>query len=195
MRVSTWGRISSGLLVSVVVGCGGGHGSYGSMAPAPTVSFSQPAAAATINFGQALTVAWTSTYTTSCTATTSSAAGGTFTGTQMLSGNQTVVPTAAGTYTYTLSCTGSGGTKSASANVTVTPNLLAALAPTGAIPTVGSTIDPTNGDLNPYGLVVAPATAGLITKGDLVVCNFNNLTITTTTPPSGNGQGDRTTNN
>jgi hypothetical protein len=174
MRVSTWGQITSGLFVSALVGCGGGHGGYGSMMmPAPTVSFSQPAAAATINFGQALTVAWTSAYTTSCTATTSSAAGGAFTGTQMLSGNQTVVPTAAGTYTYTLSCTGSGGTKSASANVTVTPNLLAALAPTGAIPTVGSTIDPTNGDLNPYGLVVAPASAGLITKGDLVVCNFN----------------------
>jgi hypothetical protein len=143
------------------------------MTPAPTVSFSQPGAAVTINFGQALTVTWTSAYTTSCTATTSSAAGGTFTGTQMVSGSQTVVPTAAGTYTYTLSCTGTGGTKSASASVTVTPNLLTALAPTGAIPTVGSTIDPTNGDLNPYGLVVAPATAGLITKGDLVVCDFN----------------------
>jgi len=174
MRVSKWGQITSGLFVSALVGCGGGgHGGYGSMMPAPTVSFSQPAAAATINFGQALTVAWTSAYTTSCTATTSSAAGGAFTGTQMPSGNQTVVPTAAGTYTYTLNCTGSGGTMSASANVTVTPNLLAALAPTAAIPTVGSTIDPINGDLNPYGLVIAPATAGLITKGDLVVCNFN----------------------
>src|ERR1700675_3233265 len=183
MRVSTWGQISSGLFASVLVGCGGGmsggYGSmmpastYGSMTPAPTVSFSQPVAAATINFGQALTVTWTSAYTTSCTATTSSAAGGTFTGTQMVGGSQTVVPTAAGTYTYTLSCTGTGGTKSASASVTVTPNLLAALAPTGAIRTVGSTIDPTNGDLNPYGLVIAPATKGLITKGDLVVCNFN----------------------
>jgi hypothetical protein len=111
----------------------------------------------------------------------------------MMSGSQTVVPTAAGNYTYTLSCTGTGGTKSASASVTVTPNLLAALAPTGAIPTVGSTVDPINGDQNPYGLVVAPATAGLITKGDLVVCNFNNLTITTTTPPSGNVQGAGTT--
>jgi hypothetical protein len=143
------------------------------MMPAPTVSFSQPAAAATINLGQALNLVWTSAYTSSCTATASSANGGTFTGTLMLSGNQAVVPTAAGTYTYTLSCTGSGGTGSATANVTVTPNLLTALAPSGAIPTVGSTIDPTNGDLNPYGLVIAPATEGLITKGDLVVCNFN----------------------
>src|SRR6202795_3347862 len=154
MRVSTWGQISSGLFASVLVGCGGGmsggYGSmmpastYGSMTPAPTVSFSQPVAAATINFGQALTVTWTSAYTTSCTATTSSAAGGTFTGTQMVGGSQTVVPTAAGTYTYTLSCTGTGGTKSASASVTVTPNLLSTLTPTGAIPMVGSTVDPMN---------------------------------------------------
>jgi len=143
------------------------------MMPAPTVSFSQPAAAAAINVGQAVTVTWTSAYATSCTATTSSAAGGAFTGSQMTSGSKTIIPTAAGMYTYSLSCTGTGGTKAASASATVAPNLLSTLAPTGAIPTVGSTIDPTNGDLNPYGLVIAPATAGLITKGDLVVCNFN----------------------
>jgi len=180
MRVSNWGKVTSGLFVCVLAGCGGGHGSgYGGapMNPAPTVSFSQPGAAATINFGQATTLTWTSAYTTSCTATTSSAAGGSFTGTQMTSGSMTVVPTAAGNYTYTLSCTGSGGTKSASASVTVTTNILNALAPPAgtAIATVGltgSTTDPTQG-YNPYGLVVAPATAGLIAKGDLVVCNFN----------------------
>ena len=176
-RASTLLGIVGGLLLTVLAGCGGGGGGgYGSMGmgtPAPTASFSQPAQPATINYGQALTLTWTSANATSCSATTSSAAGGAFTGTQMSSGSQTVVPTAAGTYTYTLNCTGTGGTKSASASVTVTPNLLAALAPTGAIPMVGSTVDPINGDLNPYGLVVAPATAGLITKGDLVVCNFN----------------------
>jgi hypothetical protein len=90
-----------------------------------------------------------------------------------MSGSQTAVPTAPGSYTYTLNCSGSGGTESASASVTVTPNLLTALAPTGVIPTVGTTVDPMNGDQNPYGLVIAPATAGLITQGDLVVCNFN----------------------
>src|SRR5258707_10409050 len=195
LRDSMWRKVSSGLWVSVLAGCGGGGGGYGSMMPAPTVNFSMPAAAATINFGQAVTVAWTTANATSCTAMTSSAAGGAFNGSEMLSGSQTVVPTAAGSYTYTLSCTGTGGTKSASASVTVTPNLLNALAPaTGtAIAMVGSTVDPTNGDQNPYGLVVAPATAGLITKGDLVVCNFNNATITTTTPPSGNVQGMGTT--
>ena len=30
-----------------------------------------------------------------------------------------------------------------------------------------------NGDQNPYGLTIAPATAGLLTAGDLVLCNFN----------------------
>ncbi len=174
MRVSTWGQVSSGLVVSMLAACGGGGGGgYGSTTLSPTINFSQPAAAATINFGQATTVAWTSAYTTSCTASSSSAAAGAFTGTQMTSGSVTVVPTAAGSYTYTLSCTGAGGTKSTSATLTVTPNLLAALAPTGTILTVGSTVDPMNGDANPYGLTIAPATVGLITKGDLVVCNFS----------------------
>jgi hypothetical protein len=38
---------------------------------------------------------------------------------------------------------------------------------------IGSTIDPKLGQLNPYGLTVAPSTNGAFTKGDLVVCNFN----------------------
>lgn len=38
---------------------------------------------------------------------------------------------------------------------------------------IGSTSDPKYGQLNPYGLTVAPATTGDFTAGDLVVCNFN----------------------
>ncbi|MGH8540920.1 MAG: hypothetical protein ACRETW_10505 [Stenotrophobium sp.] len=41
------------------------------------------------------------------------------------------------------------------------------------ITTLGSTLDPQNGDQNPYGLAIAPISAGLIAAGDLVVCNFN----------------------
>lgn len=144
-------------------------------APAPTASFSQPMMGASINLGQSVTLTWTSANATACTATTSNASGGAFTGSQSTGGTKTVVPTAQGTYTYTLNCTGSGGSMSVTTpTVTVNPNLLSTLAPTGTITTVGSTVDPANGDQNPYGLTIAPATAGLITKGDLIVCNFNN---------------------
>jgi hypothetical protein len=53
-----------------------------------------------------------------------------------------------------------------------------------AITTIGSTVDPSNGDQNPYGLAIAPASAGLLTAGDLVICNFND---------SANVQGNGTT--
>jgi hypothetical protein len=39
---------------------------------------------------------------------------------------------------------------------------------------IGSTVDPINGDQNPYGLAIAPVTAGGITAGDLLISNFNN---------------------
>ena len=38
---------------------------------------------------------------------------------------------------------------------------------------IGSTVDPLNGDVNPYGLAISPATGGSIAAGDLIVCNFN----------------------
>src|SRR5579862_9003134 len=41
------------------------------------------------------------------------------------------------------------------------------------ISTIGSTVDPTNGDQNPYGLAIAPITSGAMTAGDLIICNFN----------------------
>jgi hypothetical protein len=52
-------------------------------------------------------------------------------------------------------------------------------APAGVLPslkhiaTIGSTVDPQNGDQNPYGLAISPAAGGIIAAGDLVVCNFN----------------------
>ncbi len=41
------------------------------------------------------------------------------------------------------------------------------------ITTIGSTVDPINGDQNPYGLVIGNATTQKIAKGDLIICNFN----------------------
>lgn len=52
---------------------------------------------------------------------------------------------------------------------------------------IGSTVDPANGDQNPYGLVYIkykPFGKGVLKKGDLVVCNFND---------QGNVQGNGTT--
>ena len=52
-----------------------------------------------------------------------------------------------------------------------TPSVLSQLT---AKTTIGSTVDPDNGDNNPYGLAIAPAASGPINAGDLIVCNFNN---------------------
>jgi hypothetical protein len=199
--VSTRVHVLLAGVVSILAGCGGGGSGGGYMAPmmpmtpmtptstpAPTVSPSLTAAS--INYGQAVTLKWTSANATACTATASAAAGGTFSGSQAVSGSLSVIPTAPGTYTYSVSCSGTGGTKAVSTpTLTVNPNILATLVPSGKIPTIGSTVDPMNGDQNPYGLTIAPATQGLITKGDLVVCNFNNGN----TGPTPNTQGAGTT--
>jgi hypothetical protein len=165
----------SGSILSVLVGCGGGSGSgYQPPTAMPAVTFTSPMQGSSINLGETVKLAWTSSNATSCSASTSGAAGGAFTGVQTINDHESVVPTAPGTYTYTLSCTGAGGTATTSSNVMVAANLLTLMTPTGAIPIVGSTVDPTDGDQNPYGLAIAPETAGPITKGDLIVCNFSN---------------------
>jgi hypothetical protein len=55
----------------------------------------------------------------------------------------------------------------AGAAAAVKPNL-----PSG-VSIIASTV-PANGDINPYGLVVVPATVGNLTEGHLLVSNFNN---------------------
>jgi hypothetical protein len=65
---------------------------------------------------------------------------------------------------------GSGGMTNTATNVTISGAILPTL---GTMTTIGSTLDPTEHGGNPYGLTVATATAGLITMGDLIVCNFN----------------------
>jgi hypothetical protein len=191
-------KVSCIFLAIGLTACGGG-GMSGYTAPAPatpaspaaTVTFAQPASATTINLGQAVTLQWSSANSTGCTATVSASSGGTFTGSQSMTGTASVVPTAPGTYTYTLSCTGTGGNASVTAPVvTVSPSILTSLSTAGTITTIGSTVDPINGDQNPYGLAIAPATAGLITKGDLIVCNFNDAS---TPAAQGGVQGTGTT--
>ena len=159
-----------GLALGLLIGCGGDNNYH---PPMPTVMFTSPTQATSINLGQGVDLAWTSTYATSCSATASSMMGGTFSGSLTSTGKATVAPTGAGTVTYTLMCTGTGGTAAAtSAVITVKPSILSALATVKPI-TIGQTLDRTEKGGNPYGLTIAPITAGLITAGDLVVCNFN----------------------
>jgi hypothetical protein len=51
-----------------------------------------------------------------------------------------------------------------------TPSVLKMLA---SEQTIGSTRNPVTGDINPYGLDVAKVSAGKVTAGDLVICDFN----------------------
>jgi hypothetical protein len=181
MRVSalTAGIAVSGLVAGALVSCGGGgYGSSSGMTSSSggsamtAVSVTSPATATTITLGQAVKLAWTSTDATACTASASSAMGGAITASQSASGQLAVAPTAAGSVTYTLSCTGAGGTSSAtSAIVTVNPSILSVLA-AQKITAIGSTVSGNDG--NPYGLILAPASAAPISKGDLVVCTFDN---------------------
>lgn len=140
----------------------------------PSVMFSSPTQAATIHLGQGVTLAWSSSGAMSCSASSSSDIGGAFSGNQPVNGSMTVAPVGTGTVTYTLSCSGGNdGTASArTAPITVLPSILSMLSP-NTITTIGSTIDPIEKGGNPNGLAIAPATSGLVTAGDLIVCNFN----------------------
>jgi hypothetical protein len=40
--------------------------------------------------------------------------------------------------------------------------------------TIGTTVDPVNGDQEPYGLDISKVDTGLLDRGDLIVCNFKN---------------------
>ncbi len=58
-------------------------------------------------------------------------------------------------------------------NPTPAPMVNSVLNQMATIETIGSTVDPMNGDSNPYGLGIVPVTAGNLTMGNLLACNFN----------------------
>jgi hypothetical protein len=78
---------------------------------APTISV----APTTITVGASSTLTWTAVNVTGCTAS------GSWSGTQVASGNQTIMPMAAGNLTYTLSCTNAVGSANKSAVLSVQP--------------------------------------------------------------------------
>jgi hypothetical protein len=65
---------------------------------------------------------------------------------------------------------GGGGGMNTTTNNTISGPILPTLT---KMTTIGSTLDPMEHGGNPYGLTVATASAGLITMGDLIACNFN----------------------
>ncbi|MDP3857137.1 MAG: ImpA family metalloprotease [Stagnimonas sp.] len=88
------------------------------VAPAPTLNFG--ASPATVTSGASSTLSWSSANASSCTAS------GSWSGSQVVSGSKSVTPPAtAGDHTYTLACTGSGGSVSKNAVVTVAPAVAA----------------------------------------------------------------------
>jgi uncharacterized repeat protein (TIGR03803 family) len=92
---------------------GGGWGNLFSIEPVPAVKLT--ATPATIALHESTELKWKSTHAKSCEATDG------WNGTEPVNGRQGQVPAATGLWTYTLTCTGIGGTVSASAIVTVTP--------------------------------------------------------------------------
>ena len=94
--------------VFILTSCGGGGGGSSEPAgPAPLVELSSSTSSTEV--GTNVNLTWTSTNTTSCSAAwTSSTAS---------SGTQEVTITKAGANNFTLSCSGTGGSKSASTNV------------------------------------------------------------------------------
>ena len=68
-----------------------------------------------------------------------------------------------------LACMGAAGIAMAPAAAAAGPFI----GPFNTVQTLASTV-PKNGDVNPYGVAVAPVTKGLLTAGDVLVSNFNN---------------------
>ena len=69
-----------------------------------------------------------------------------------------------------LACLGAAGIATAPAAAAAPGPFIG---PFNTVQTLTSTV-PKNGDVNPYGVAVAPVTQGLLTAGDVLVSNFNN---------------------
>ncbi len=110
---------------------------------------------ATIALGSSAMLTWSSNNATSC------AASGAWSGSQPISGTQTVTPSAAGTDAYMLTCTGAGGSASNTATLTVNasaPTVTIAVAP--ATITLGSSATLTWSSTNTTSCTASGAWSG-----------------------------------
>jgi hypothetical protein len=63
-------------------------------------------------------------------------------------------------------------TPAATTTSTTAATPTAYIAPFAHVQTIASTVPP-NGDVNPYGIVIVPSSAGALVSGDLLISNFN----------------------
>jgi Galactose oxidase, central domain/Kelch motif len=109
--------LSVSACVSCVLGGCGGGGTKGSQVPIVNMWVSSKV----IALGQPVTLGWSSSYATSCAASATPTESD-WSGTELMSGSQSVTPVSQGAVTYTLVCTSAGGSTSGSASVTATAN-------------------------------------------------------------------------
>ena len=108
-----------GILFSVIFiascGGGGGGGSSTPSTPSPTVTISSSSSSVIV--GEVITLTWSSSNATSCSAS------GAWSGSKAVSGNEDITIANSGANNFSLSCTGEGGSGSASASVTGIANI------------------------------------------------------------------------
>ena len=115
MKIRNFKEIVLSILFITACGGGGGGGSSAPSTPSPIVTISSSAASAVV--GETVTISWSSTNSTSCSAS------GAWSGSKSINGNEDVTIGASGTNNYSLSCTGEGGSGSSSATVTGIANI------------------------------------------------------------------------
>ena len=103
------------ILILFITSCGGGGGGGGGSSepttPAPTVSISL--SSNSIILGESVTINWSSSNATGCTAT------GSWSGSKATNGTETISPSGVGFFNYGISCSGTGGSRSTSVGLEV----------------------------------------------------------------------------
>jgi len=138
----------------VLQSCGGGY--HAGSGPMSSTSISISVNPTTVIAGRSVTLMWSATSGTMCTA------GGAWSGTQPASGTMTITPIAAGTETFDLTCSSSiYSSSTASATLTVTAASLATLTELVADVAGGTAMHVDTRLVNPWGVSIpaAPSTA------------------------------------
>jgi uncharacterized protein (TIGR03118 family) len=142
------------LCAGVLQSCGGGY--HAGSGPMSAASISISVNPTTVIAGRPVTLMWSATSGTMCTA------GGAWSGTQPASGTMTITPTAAGTETFDLTCS-SGVYSSSMASATLTVTAASAVTVSDLVADVagGAAAHVDTKLVNPWGLSIpaAPSTA------------------------------------